>query len=261
MGRWSTFLKPARKLHVGDTIVIADDFSAEVVYKNGGEVHLDFNEKSEEFFAKIERYGVMPLPPYIAKKRAPDKSDNENYQTIFAQRPGAVAAPTAGLHFSQELVAAITAKNASIDYVTLHVGGGTFLPIKVENTDDHIMHSEYGEISKSVADRINATKKNGGRIIAIGTTSLRILESCVNDKGQVFSYAGETDIFITPGYEFKVADCMMTNFHLPQSTLFMLICAFSGTKTMKQAYAHAIEKEYRFYSYGDACFLENGVKD
>lgn len=253
---WTAFAKPAKKLRVGDLVKFADDFSASVLNKDGGEIELEFHCPSEEFFCLLEKYGDMPLPPYIAKKREPDASDKENYQTIFAEHPGAVAAPTAGLHFTEKLMQGIKEKGVSIAYVTLHVGGGTFLPVKVDDTKDHVMHSEYGEISPSTAALINATKQNGGRIVAVGTTSLRILESCVDSDGYVFPFAGETDIFITPGYRFKVVDCLLTNFHLPSSTLFMLVCAFSGVEVMKKAYLHAVDKEYRFYSYGDACFLE-----
>lgn len=254
--KWTAFAKPARKLNIGDDFIISEKLSAIVKNKNGGEVELEFKCMPEEFFSLIEECGSMPLPPYIAKKRSPGESDKKDYQTIFAEKPGAVAAPTAGLHFTESLLQKIRDKGAIIAYVTLHVGGGTFLPIKVDDTDEHIMHSEYGEVSKETAQIINKAKNNGKRIISVGTTSLRILESSADDNGELFQFSGETDIFITPGYKFKIVDALMTNFHLPCSTLFMLVCALVSTEKMKQAYQHAIDNRYRFYSYGDACFLE-----
>jgi S-adenosylmethionine:tRNA ribosyltransferase-isomerase len=203
----------------------------------------------------VARVGVMPLPPYIAAKRAEDARDQSDYQTMFADRTGAVAAPTAGLHFTPNLLARIEAKGVRTARVTLHVGAGTFLPVKVEDTDEHRMHAEWGEIGADMAALLNETRAQGGRIVAVGTTSLRLLESAVAPDGSFAPWSGDTAIFITPGYRFRAVDVLMTNFHLPRSTLFMLVSAFSGLDTMRKAYKHAIEKEYRFYSYGDACLL------
>lgn len=253
-GVWQVFARPAKKLKVGDIFCVADDFQAEVLDKDGGEVTLKFNAAGEEFYKRLDMYGKMPLPPYIEREGGENPSDAENYQTIYADKRGAVAAPTAGLHFTDRLLAAIDAKGIRRAFVTLHVGAGTFLPVKVDDTKDHKMHSEYCVLSKDTADLINRTKQSGGRVIAVGTTSLRVLESAGKD-GVMHEFAGETDIFITPGYKFQIVDCLLTNFHLPKSTLFMLVCAFSGYDRMKKAYQHAIENEYRFYSYGDGCFL------
>ncbi len=253
---WQCFAKPAKKLRIGDVVKFADDFSAEVIQKyDDGQVLLKFPYNDSEFYKKLEQYGSMPLPPYIEKTRHADVSDNNNYQTVYAENSGSVAAPTAGLHFTKELLEKIDAIGVKRVHVTLHVGGGTFLPVKVEDTKNHIMHSEYAEISKETAKIINNVKQAGGRVIAIGTTSVRTLESAADEQGIVREFAGETNIFITPSYRFKIVDAMLTNFHLPKSTLFMLVCAFSGIDKMKAAYAHAIEQKYRFYSYGDACFL------
>lgn len=253
---WKAFAKPARKLSVGNVFKINDDFYASVLAKEEGEVNLEFNEAGDRFFTLLDKYGVPPLPPYIERNgKQPVDSDFDDYQTIYAKNRGAVAAPTAGLHFTDRLLKKIDEAGATREFVTLHVGAGTFLPMKVEDTKDHIMHSEYGVITQEVADRINAAKKNGGRIVAVGTTSLRLLESATGEDGVVRPFAAETDIFITPGYKFKAADLLITNFHLPESTLFMLVSAFSGLEKMQAAYAHAIENKYRFYSYGDACLL------
>jgi S-adenosylmethionine:tRNA ribosyltransferase-isomerase len=200
----------------------------------------------------------MPLPPYIASRRAADDEDRADYQTLFAHDEGSVAAPTAGLHFTDELVAGLKARGIGLHTVTLHVGAGTFLPVKADDTADHIMHAEYGVVTAETADALNAARRNGGRIVAVGSTSLRLLESAVTGDGIVEPFAGETAIFITPGYRFRAVDLMLTNFHLPRSTLFMLVAAFSGLDTMKAAYAHAISQNYRFYSYGDACLLFPG---
>ena len=197
----------------------------------------------------------MPLPPYIASKRVPDARDLEDYQTVYSQSPGAVAAPTAGLHFSDELLGKLQQRGVGRQFVTLHVGAGTFLPVKVDDLNDHKMHAEWGEIGSDVAAVINETRRNGGRIVAVGTTSLRLLESAGKENKTVEPFSGDTDIFITPGYKFKVVDLLLTNFHLPRSTLFMLVCAFCGTDVMKQAYAYAVANKYRFYSYGDASLL------
>ena len=251
---WRAFVRPAKKLKIGEKIVFAEDVWAEVEEKHEGEVLLGFNLAGPALDDAIMAVGHMPLPPYIAARRAEDAQDARDYQTVFAQRPGAVAAPTAGLHFTEKLLEAARQTGASVEKVTLLVGAGTFLPVKAENTDDHVMHAEWGEIDAETAARLNAARARGGRIVAVGTTSLRILESASDEAG-IKPFSGETSIFITPGYRFKAVDALMTNFHLPRSTLFMLVCAFAGLETMKQAYAHAIERGYRFYSYGDACFL------
>ena len=253
---WKAFAKPARKLAIGDIFTIAPDFHATVLEKNEGEVTLEFNVPPENIYTMLDKYGFPPLPPYISRQeKKPTNKDFDDYQTVYAKNRGAVAAPTAGLHFTEELIAKLVAKGVLIEFVTLHVGAGTFLPMKVEDTADHIMHSEYGVVTKDAADKINAAKKNGGRIVAVGTTSLRLLESAADENNIVRPFAHETDIFITPGYKFKAVDILITNFHLPESTLFMLVSAFSGLETMQKAYAHAIKNKYRFYSYGDACFL------
>ncbi len=267
--QWWGFVRPARKLEVGDRLLFGSEdetcfmgrLVGEVTEKGqGGEVFITFDFTGPAFDESLALVGTMPLPPYIASKRAPDEQDVHDYQTLFAEKSGAVAAPTAGLHFTERLLKAISERGVSRHHVTLHVGAGTFLPVKVEETADHKMHAEWGEISKAVADRLNAVKKGGGRLIAVGTTSLRLLESAANNEGQILPFSGETDIFITPGYTFKVVEGLLTNFHLPRSTLFMLVSAFSGLNVMKEAYAHAIEKEYRFYSYGDACFLNKRLQ-
>jgi S-adenosylmethionine:tRNA ribosyltransferase-isomerase len=253
---WKCFAKPAKRLKQGDRLDFSENFYAVVGDKHeDGQVTLYFNAVGREFYRLLEQYGHMPLPPYIERKRKASKRDNTSYQTIYAKHAGSVAAPTAGLHFTPELLAAIDAIGVKRVHVTLHVGGGTFLPVKTEDTADHIMHSEYAEISAEVAAQINATKAAGGRVIAVGTTSLRTLESAATGQGELQSFAAETSIFITPGYRFKLVDVLVTNFHLPCSTLFMLVSAFSGLEQMRQAYHHAIEQRYRFYSYGDTCLL------
>jgi S-adenosylmethionine:tRNA ribosyltransferase-isomerase len=251
---WQCFAKPTKRLKIGDSIIFADDFSAEVLEKkDDGQVLLAF--EAAGFYKKLSAYGHMPLPPYIEKKRTADSTDTRNYQTIYAAHDGSVAAPTAGLHFTPALLAAIDAVGASRAHVTLHVGGGTFLPVKTIDTSEHKMHSEWAQISAETADKINAAKARGGRVIAVGTTSLRTLESATDADGIVQPFEGETNIFITPGYRFKCVDMLLTNFHLPRSTLFMLVSAFCGLEKMHAAYAHAIAQNYRFYSYGDACLL------
>lgn len=261
---WACFTRPAKKLKVGDRIEFADDFSATVHEKrDDGQVVLEFHFPSPlagvggagGLSSMLARHGHMPLPPYIEKKRHADASDDEHYQTVYARHEGSVAAPTAGLHFTEALLKAVDDAGARRVTVTLHVGGGTFLPVKAEDTKDHVMHSEWAEISPETADAINAAKAAGGRVIAVGTTSLRTLESATDESGTVHPFSRETDIFITPGYRFKAVDMLLTNFHLPKSTLFMLVSAFAGTDRMKAAYAHAIAQKYRFYSYGDACLL------
>jgi len=259
-GDWLAFARPAKKLRPDDRIDFEGGFAATVLEKReAGEVRLGFDVKGEDFYTAIDRAGVMPLPPYIKRDRADrnaDTTDRQDYQTHFAREPGAVAAPTASLHFTDGLCRSMEAAGASFAALTLHVGAGTFLPMKADDTDDHVMHAETGFLSQELADRLNEAKQQGGRIIAVGTTVLRLLESAVDDQGIIHPFNGETDIFITPGHRFRTADLLLTNFHLPKSTLFMLICAFGGTDTMKDAYRHAIDSHYRFYSYGDACLIE-----
>jgi S-adenosylmethionine:tRNA ribosyltransferase-isomerase len=233
---------------------------AEVTDKqDAGEIALRFDCDESEVMAAIHRLGSMPLPPYIRKNRPVAKQDEADYQTVYAKREGAVAAPTAGLHFTPELLAALDARGVERAHVTLHVGAGTFLPVKVEAIEDHRMHSEWGEISAEVAARYNRARSEGRRIVAVGTTSLRLLESALDRHGHLLPFNAETDIFIHPGKQVRSADLLLTNFHLPKSTLFMLVCAFAGTARMKRAYAHAIETGYRFFSYGDACLLANAA--
>lgn len=252
--RWRAFARPAKRLKVGDKIVFSDALQAQLLEKfASGEVALAFNCGGDAFWHALEYCGHMPLPPYIARADAPE--DRERYQTVYAQRSGAVAAPTAGLHFTPELLAAIDAMGVTRVHVTLHVGAGTFQPVKVEDTDDHVMHREWAQILPEAAEAINRAKAQGGRVIAVGTTSLRVLESAAREDSAVQPFEGETGIFITPGYRFKAVDVLMTNFHLPKSTLFMLVAAFSGLERMRGAYAHAMAGGYRFYSYGDSSWL------
>ena len=253
---WRAFARPARKLAQGDRIVFGDGFAASVQDKaEGGEIGLMFETGGRVFEECLAEHGHMPLPPYIASRRAADKRDAEDYQTMFASEPGAIAAPTAGLHFTAALMQKLSAAGVDAVCLTLHVGAGTFLPVKAEDTADHRMHSEWGDISPAAAERLNRARAGGGRIVAVGTTSLRLVESAAGDDGLIRPFSGETAIFITPGYRFKAVDLLITNFHLPRSTLFMLVSAFSGLETMQRAYSHAIETGYRFYSYGDACLL------
>lgn len=256
-GEWSAFARPAKKIAIGDDIIFSEKLSG-VVTKKGerGEITLNFSSQNiEELHKLLNEVGEVPLPPYISSKRKVDQRDIERYQTTYAKKPGAVAAPTAGLHFTDELRNVIRNKGVQEAFVTLHVSGGTFLPVKVDDTKDHFMHSEFAILTQDVANKINETRKNGGRIIATGTTALRVIESAAL-KGIARPFNGDTQIFITPGYQFQLVDCLITNFHLPKSTLFMLVSAFCGTARMKAAYNHAIDRQYRFYSYGDACFLE-----
>jgi S-adenosylmethionine:tRNA ribosyltransferase-isomerase len=256
---WFAFAKPGKRLKEGHRIDFADDFFAEVVEKrDGGEILLRFNCGGEELFQCLEKYGRMPLPPYIQRKRDDEltASDRENYQTVFARHEGAVAAPTAGLHFTAELFHALEKRGVAFETVTLHVGAGTFLPVKVDDTEEHKMHAEWGSVTAETVAKIEATRLAGGRIVAIGTTSLRLLESAAPAPGIIKPFTGETDIFITPGYPFKIVDLLLTNFHLPRSTLFMLVSAFAGLDRMHAAYEHAKKEGYRFYSYGDACLLK-----
>ena len=253
---WKAFARPAKKLRLGDVVRFGGDFSAEVAEKGeAGEVTLRFDRSGDALMLALEEHGKLPLPPYIRKGEA-DEADRDDYQTVFAQHKGAVAAPTAGLHFTPELLAALDARGITRLTVTLHVGAGTFLPVKVDDTKDHKMHSERGVVSAEVAAAINAAKAAGRRVVAVGTTSLRLLESATDADGVLHPFDAATDIFITPGYRFRLVDVLMTNFHLPRSTLFMLVSAFAGLDTMRAAYAHAMASGYRFYSYGDACLLE-----
>ena len=254
--RWHAFAKGARKLRTGDVIVFADGFAADVAAKGAeGEVELEFALPEAEVLAALERYGSAPLPPYIARDDGPDERDIADYQTVFAARPGAVAAPTAGIHFTEGLLRRLLAKGVVRATLTLHVGAGTFLPVKAENVKEHRMHAEWGEIDAFTAEFINRARLRGGRVVAIGTTALRLLEAAAGEDGRLRAFAGDTDIFITPGYRFRAVDLLLTNFHLPRSTLFMLVAAFTGLDRMKAAYAHATARRYRFYSYGDCCLL------
>lgn len=258
--RWRALMRPAKKLVVGDRIRFvghAGELEAYVEAKGDeGEITLAFELLGPALDSAIEQAGVMPLPPYIAGKRSADAQDETDYQTIFAREAGAVAAPTAGLHFTPQLLADVEARGASLHRVTLHVGAGTFLPVKAEDTDQHKMHEEFARVDAQTAQALNAARARGGRIVAVGTTALRVLESAADEGGKVAPYAARTGIFITPGYRFRVVDMLLTNFHLPRSTLFMLVAAFAGLERMKAAYAHAIDSGYRFYSYGDACLLQ-----
>jgi S-adenosylmethionine:tRNA ribosyltransferase-isomerase len=248
--RWLAFAKPAKKCRPGDQLVIGPRLTAEVLARDGGEVALAFTHDFDHLTEALEAYGAMPLPPYI-KRAGKEAADEQRYQTLFADRPGAVAAPTAGLHFTPRLMAALARRGVGSVQVTLHVGAGTFLPVKVEDTRDHVMHSEWCEVSEATAEALLRTRQAGGRIVAVGTTSLRTLEATQGQPGCI-----DTDIFITPGYDFGQVDLLLTNFHLPKSTLFMLVSAFTSLDFMQRAYAHAIAQEYRFFSYGDACLLE-----
>ncbi len=254
---WRAFAKPAKKLKPEDTVDFGPDLRAVVTDKGeGGEVGLRFHGPASSFAARLHRIGRMPLPPYIKRLDSdPGFEDQTSYQTLFASKEGAVAAPTAGLHFTPDLRTALQGNGINFSMVTLHVGAGTFLPVKADDPKDHKMHSEWGEVSEATAQAIETTRQKGGRVVAIGTTALRILESAVDPEGRVLPFQGETDIFILPGYRFKAVDVLMTNFHLPRSTLFMLVSAFAGLERMQAAYAHAIASDYRFFSYGDACLL------
>ena len=262
--RWLAFMRPGKRVAEGDRIHFGQDgdsrfsgrLDATVLEKReGGEVLLGFDVSGPFLDEALHGVGHIPLPPYIASRRDDDERDRSDYQTIYAREEGAVAAPTAGLHFTPELFAALDARGIERRFVTLHVGAGTFLPVKADDTDRHRMHAESGAVSAGTAAALNAARARGGRIVAVGTTSLRLLESAAAADGTVREWSGATDIFITPGYRFKTADMLMTNFHLPRSTLFMLVSAFCGLETMQAAYAHAIAAGYRFYSYGDASLL------
>lgn len=261
---WSAFILGARKVQVGDTlrfgaegrVCFLDELDAQVSHKDEeGQVTLSFSFHGAVLDQAIAERGDMPLPPYIASRRTPDERDRKDYQTLFADEDGSVAAPTAGLHFTGELLGRLNEHGIGLQKVTLHVGPGTFLPVKADDTTGHRMHAEFGIVSPQVAETLNRARDKGGRIVAVGSTALRLLESAAGEDRRLAPFSGDTDIFITPGYRFRVADLMLTNFHLPRSTLFMLVAAFSGLETMKRAYAHAIAAGYRFYSYGDACLL------
>ena len=268
--RWWSFIKNSKRLHVGDVIyfytaeISADDsqFSAEVVQKDREDgVLIKFNCAADDLGKLLEKYGSMPLPPYIKRDKPlaglwNPYNDKEDYQTVYAKHEGAVAAPTAGLHFTDRLLKQIDDMGVKRVFLTLHVGAGTFLPVKTDDTENHKMHAEYGVILPQACDIINQAKKEGRRIIAVGTTSVRLLESAADSLGILHPFCGETNIFITPGYKFRILDTIITNFHLPKSTLFMLICAIGGLERMQKAYAHAIEQKYRFYSYGDSCIIK-----
>lgn len=256
---WDAFIRPAKKIKVGDKLTFTNGdqaLEADVAERGeAGEVRLAFPLDAASLDKALFAVGHIPLPPYIASKRSEDKKDRQDYQTIYAREDGAVAAPTAGLHFTNSLFEHLDAKGVSKQFVTLHVGAGTFLPVKADDTDDHKMHFETGTIDADVAAALNEVRKRGKRIVAVGTTSLRLLESAANDDGTIMPFHGATDIFITPGYRFKAVDILMTNFHLPRSTLMMLVSAFSGLNIMRVAYQHAINTGYRFYSYGDSSLL------
>lgn len=267
--RWRALARPAKRLAVGDRVRFGSERASEVCLLGAleatvsarleaGEIELAFDLAGPDLDQALFAVGTMPLPPYIAGRRTPDARDAATYQTVYAKHDGAVAAPTAGLHFTPALFAALEARGISRHFVTLHVGGGTFLPVKTDDTSEHKMHAEWGEVSQATAGALNAARSRGGRIVAVGTTSLRILESAASEDGVVHPFSGDTAIFITPGYRFRAVDLLMTNFHLPRSTLFMLVAAFSGLQTMKDAYTHAVASGYRFYSYGDASLLFRG---
>ncbi|WP_323013709.1 tRNA preQ1(34) S-adenosylmethionine ribosyltransferase-isomerase QueA [Devosia sp.] len=257
---WRAFARPAKKLALLDRLELGNGEAEQLVARvagkgETGEVTLEFELGGAQLDEAIKSHGAMPLPPYIGAKRALEERDKTDYQTVYAAEDGAVAAPTAGLHFTESLLAQLEEKGVSIEKVTLHVGAGTFLPMKAEDTEDHVMHSEWGEIDPATVERILAKKAAGGRVVAVGTTSLRLLETASRATGTLHPFSGDTDIFITPGFRFHTVDMLMTNFHLPRSTLFMLVSAFAGLDVMKTAYAHAIEQGYRFYSYGDSSLL------
>lgn len=253
---WQVLAKPARKLAVAETIAFDGGLSAEVLHKaDGGVVELRFSQSGDKLQATIEEIGAMPLPPYIASRRPADARDRQDYQTVFAANPGAVAAPTASLHFDARVLERLQAKGVRRALVTLHVGAGTFLPVKTDNIDEHEMHVETGELGDAAALAISRTKADGGRVIPVGTTALRVIETAAVTKGEIRPWRGDTGIFIKPGYRFKIADALMTNFHLPKSTLLMLVAALMGRERTRRIYDHAIAEEYRFYSYGDTSLL------
>lgn len=253
-GTWSALIKPLKKVKDGETITFSDGFSADMVSRADGQARLQFNLDGDDFDAALNAAGAMPLPPYIAAKRPADDQDKQDYQTVWAKNTGAVAAPTASLHFDQDLLEKIRAKGVDFTHVTLHVGAGTFLPVKVEDVTTHKMHGEWGEVSQQAADDIRATKAAGGRVIPVGTTACRLIETAAQ-SGDIQPYQGVTDIFIYPGFTFHATDALMTNFHLPRSTLMMLVSALLGRERIMDIYDHAVENKYRFFSYGDASLL------
>jgi S-adenosylmethionine:tRNA ribosyltransferase-isomerase len=259
-GTWIAFVRGAKRLRLDDVVTFGGDFSATVLGKDGPEVTLRFNRSGSELMEALEEHGGMPLPPYIKREGLADARDKSDYQTVFADKEGAVAAPTAGLHFTPELLEKLKQKGIGFAYVTLHVGAGTFLPVKVDLIADHKMHAEFGVIDEETVKLVNETHAKGHRVVAVGTTSLRLLESAGGDDGLLKTFEGDTDIFITPGYRFKIVDKLITNFHLPKSTLFMLVSAFAGFDRMKAAYTYAIQSGYRFYSYGDGSILSRSDK-
>ncbi|MTH64966.1 tRNA preQ1(34) S-adenosylmethionine ribosyltransferase-isomerase QueA [Paracoccus shanxieyensis] len=254
-GTWRALAKPLRKLKPGETVRFGDLLSAEVVAMTDSDLSLRFDAEGEAFDAALAQVGAMPLPPYIAALRAPDAADREDYQTVWAEKTGAVAAPTASLHFDQDLLETLRARGVRFAHVTLHVGAGTFLPVKVDDVTTHKMHGEWGEVTPAAADAINATRAAGGRVIPVGTTALRLIESAAHDDGTVQPFRDVTEIFIYPGYRFRVTDALMTNFHLPKSTLLMLVSALMGQDRIRDLYDHAVKSGYRFFSYGDASLL------
>lgn len=254
-GTWNALLKPLKKVRDGEVVTFSDELSAVVEGRSDGQAHLRFNLIGDDFDAALADAGAMPLPPYIEGKRKSDAQDKEDYQTVWAKESGAVAAPTASLHFDDPLIAALDRAGIERSFVTLHVGAGTFLPVKTDDVSEHKMHSERGVITAGAADEINATRAAGGRIIPVGTTAMRLIETAAQDDGTLTAWEGATDIFITPGYRFKISDALMTNFHLPKSTLLMLVSAFMGSDRIREVYGHAIASGYRFFSYGDASLL------
>ncbi len=257
-GRWAALIKPLRKLREGERIEFGAGLSAQCMEKSDGQAVLEFNLSGGDFDAALEQAGAMPLPPYIEARRKADARDKHDYQTVWARRRGAVAAPTASLHFDDDLLQRLAAKGVQFSHVTLHVGAGTFLPVKVDDVRQHRMHAEWGEVSENAAREIAQTRAGGGRIIPVGTTALRLIETAARDNGAIAPWQGETDIFIYPGFTFRVSDALMTNFHLPKSTLMMLVSALMGRERIMRIYAHAVEERYRFFSYGDASLLIPG---
>ena len=256
-GAWRVYAKGARRLRPGDRVSFGEEFAAEVVDKTAeGEVTLRFDREGDAFHDALARYGTMPLPPYIKRPQGGDSRDRDDYQTMFARAEGAVAAPTAGLHFTPALVEALATGGIDWLTVTLHVGPGTFLPVKTDDPREHRMHAEWGLVDAAAAARIKAARARGGRIVAVGTTSLRLLESAADEDGNISEFRGDTRLFILPGYRFRAIDLLLTNFHLPRSTLLMLVAALAGLDRIKAAYAHAVAERYRFFSYGDACLIE-----
>lgn len=257
-GAWRALIKPLRKVNEGEQITFSPDLSATLIGKDDGQGELSFNLTGDDFDSALAEAGAMPLPPYIAARRPADAQDKQDYQTVFAQHSGAVAAPTASLHFDDELLADLTACGVEFAHVTLHVGAGTFLPVKVEDVTTHKMHAEWGQVSEIAARQVAKAKSEGRRVIPVGTTALRLIESAAAASGEIAPWQGETDIFIYPGFNFNIADALMTNFHLPKSTLMMLVSALMGKEKVDEIYAHAIKNGYRFFSYGDSSLLLPG---